>query len=346
MKVFGEDLGSRQFSQSAYIAERKQRIRQIHRPKGRFLFMIYQNLSELIGKTPTARLLRLEEKYDLKSKLFAKLEYLNPTGSAKDRAALGMINAAEKSGIIKAGATIIEPTSGNTGIAIAAIAASLGYHAIIIMPNTMSRERVLFIKGYGAEVILTDGKEGMQGAVNYALELHAKTENSFIPSQFDNFENKNAHFDTTGPELYEDLSGNIDIFVAAVGTGGTLSGVGEYLKRKNKNIKVIAAEPSASPLLSGGKAGAHKIQGIGANFIPKVLNTEIYDEVIGVDDDEAFEYARDMARCEGIGVGISSGAALAAAVKCAKKEPGKNIAVILPDGIDRYLSTKLVDFED
>ncbi len=308
--------------------------------------MIYENLSEIIGKTPIIRLLRIEEKYNLTSKIYAKLEYLNPTGSAKDRAALAMINAAEKSGIIKKGATIIEPTSGNTGIAIAAIAASRGYRAVIVIPNTMSKERILFIKAYGAEVVLTDGKLGMAGAVDYALNLKEKTENSFIPSQFDNPNNKYAHFDTTGPEIYDDLLGDIDIFVAAVGTGGTLSGVGEYLKSKDKNIKIIAAEPSASPLLSGGKAGAHSIQGIGANFIPKVLNAEIYDEVICVEDEEAFSYARDMARCEGIGVGISSGAALSAAIKTAKKEPGKSIAVLLPDGIDRYLSTKLVDFED
>ncbi len=308
--------------------------------------MIYENLSEIIGKTPIVRLHRLEEKYGIKSKIYAKLEYMNPTGSAKDRAALYMINAAEKSGIIKAGATIIEPTSGNTGIAIAAIAASRGYRAVIVMPDTMSRERILFIRAYGAEVHLTDGKLGMKGAIDYAIKLHKETENSFIPSQFDNIENKNSHFLTTGPEIYQDLDGNIDIFVAAVGTGGTLSGTGEYLKSRNKNIKVIAAEPSASPLLSGGKAGPHAIQGIGANFIPEILNRNIYDEVVTVDDEEAFSYAGDMAKYEGIGVGISSGAALAAAIKTAKKYEEKNITVLLPDGIDRYLSTKLVECED
>ncbi len=304
--------------------------------------MVYENLSDLIGKTPVLRLSRLEEKYKLKCKLYAKLEYLNPTGSSKDRAALQMINAAERSGIIREGAVIIEPTSGNTGIALSAIAASRGYRAIIVMPDTMSKERQLFIRAFGAEVHLTDGKLGMAGAIDYAKKLHAETPNSFIPSQFDNIENKMAHVLTTGPELYDDLQGDIDIFVAAVGTGGTLSGVGEYLKSRNKEIKVIAVEPSASPLLSEGKSAPHKIQGIGANFIPQILNTEIYDEVITVDDEEAYSLTREIAHCEGIGVGISSGAALAAAIKAAKKEEGKSIAVLLPDGIDRYLSTDLL----
>ena len=305
--------------------------------------MIYENVTELIGKTPLMRLHSIEKAYGLKAKLYAKLEYLNPTGSAKDRAALQMIKAAEESGEIKKGAVIIEPTSGNTGIALASIAAARGYRAIIVMPDTMSKERRLFIEAYGAEVHLTDGNLGMAGAIAYANELHEKTENSFIPSQFDNEENKRAHLLTTGPEIYEDLGDSLDIFVATVGTGGTLSGCGEYLKSKNKNIKVIATEPASSPLLSGGCAASHKIQGIGANFIPKILNTEIYDEVITVSDSDAYKFAKEIARIEGIGVGISSGAALFAAIKAATKNEGKTIAVLFPDGVDRYLSTDLFD---
>lgn len=305
--------------------------------------MIYEGLSGLIGKTPLLRLKRLEERYGLKCKLYAKLEYLNPTGSAKDRAALQMINAAEAAGKIKEGAVIIEPTSGNTGIAIAAIAASRGYKAIIVMPDTMSRERILFIKAYGAEVHLTDGKLGMAGAISYANELHERTENSFIPSQFDNVENKRAHLLTTGPEIYADLGDELDVFVAAVGTGGTLSGTGEYLKSKNPDIKVIAVEPSESPLLSGGSAAPHKIQGIGANFIPKILNTEIYDRVITSSAADAYALAREAARLEGIGVGISSGAALFGAIEAAKELSCGCVAVLLPDGVDRYLTTDLFD---
>lgn len=288
---------------------------------------------------------KLKKEFSLLSDLYLKLEYLNPTGSAKDRAALGMIISAERDGKLKPGGTIIEPTSGNTGIALAAIAASRGYRAIIVMPSSMSRERQLFIKAYGAEVVLTDAALGMSGAIQRAEELKRDIENSFIPSQFDNFENKNAHFSTTGPEIYEALSGKVDVFISAVGTGGTISGVGEYLKSKNPGVKVIAVEPKESPLLSGGTAAPHKIQGIGANFIPKVLNTDIYDEIITVSADEAYEAVRSASRLLGLGVGISSGAALSAAIAVAKRPEmnGKNIVVLLPDGIDRYLSTDIFD---
>ncbi|MBQ9071300.1 MAG: cysteine synthase A [Clostridia bacterium] len=306
---------------------------------------IYNTVEELIGKTPIVRLHKIEEKYNLKAKLFAKLEFFNPTGSAKDRAALGMILAAEKCGLISNGGTIIEPTSGNTGIALAAIAASRGYQAIIVMPSTMSRERQLLIKAYGARVELTDGAKGMAGAIERANQLHLEIENSFIPSQFDNNENKNAHFATTGPEIYETLDGKIDVFVAAVGTGGTLSGVGEYLKSKLPEVKIVAVEPAESPLLSGGAAAPHKIQGIGANFIPSVLRRDIYDEVVCVSSEEAYKEARDTASLIGIGLGISSGAALAAAIKLAEREEnaGKSIVTLFPDGVDRYLSTDLFD---
>ena len=306
---------------------------------------IYNNIEELIGNTPLIKLDKLKTSLGLSADVYAKLEYLNPTGSAKDRAALGMILSAEHDGTLRSGGTIIEPTSGNTGIALAAIAASRGYKAIIVMPSTMSRERQLFIKAYGAEVVLTDGALGMAGAIDKARELHNKIENSFIPSQFDNFANKNSHFDTTAPEIYNALDGNIDAFVSAVGTGGTISGVGEYLKSRNENIKVIAVEPNESPLLSGGTAAPHKIQGIGANFIPALLNKDIYDEVITASADEAYEAVRSVSRHVGLGIGISSGAALSAAIKLAKRPEmkGKNIVVLFPDGIDRYLSTDLFD---
>ena len=306
---------------------------------------VYNNIEELIGNTPMLKLDKLKEKHNLSADIYAKLEYLNPTGSAKDRAALGMIIAAENDGRLKPGGTIIEPTSGNTGIALAAIAASRGYKAIIVMPSSMSRERQLFIKAYGAEVVLTDAALGMAGAIAKANELNEKIENSFIPSQFDNNENKNAHFVTTGPEIYDALDGNIDVFISAVGTGGTISGVGKYLKEKNPDVKIIAVEPAESPLLSGGKASAHKIQGIGANFIPSVLDRDIYDEVITVYATEAYEAVKEVSGLLGLGIGISSGAVLSAALKVSLREDmaNKSIVVLLPDGIDRYLSTDLFD---
>ena len=306
---------------------------------------VYNNIEELIGNTPMLKLDKLKEKHNLSADIYAKLEYLNPTGSAKDRAALGMILAAENDGALKPGGTIIEPTSGNTGIALAAIAASRGYKAIIVMPSSMSRERQLFIKAYGAQVILTDAKGGMAAAIEKANELHKNIENSFIPSQFDNYANKNAHFITTGPEIYEALDGNVDVFISAVGTGGTISGVGEYLKSKNGNIKIVAVEPAESPLLSGGAAAPHKIQGIGANFIPSVLNRDIYDEIVTVSAEEAYYSVRLASKLLGLGVGISSGAAIHAAISVAKRPEMKNkrIVALLPDGIDRYLSTDLFD---
>ena len=306
---------------------------------------VYNTIEELIGNTPIIKADKLKSELSFDANLYLKLEYLNPTGSAKDRAALGMILAAEECGNLKPRGTIIEPTSGNTGIALAAIAASRGYKAIIVMPSSMSRERQLFIKAYGAEVVLTDAKYGMAGAIEKAKALHETIENSFIPSQFDNIYNKNAHFSTTGPEIYDSLDGNIDAFVSAVGTGGTISGVGEFLKEKNESIKVVAVEPTESPLLSGGAAAPHKIQGIGANFIPDVLNKDIYDEVITVSADEAYDAVRLVSKSLGLGVGISSGAALVGAISLAKRSDmkNKNIVVLLPDGIDRYLSTDLFD---
>ena len=306
---------------------------------------VYNNIEELIGNTPMLKLDKLKQKHNLSADIYAKLEYLNPTGSAKDRAALGMIIAAENDGRLKPGGTIIEPTSGNTGIALAAIAASRGYKAIIVMPSSMSRERQLFIKAYGAEVVLTDANGGMAGAIEKANELNKTIENSFIPSQFDNIENKNAHYETTGPEIYDALDGAVDVFISAVGTGGTISGVGKYLKEKIPNVRIIAVEPSESPLLSGGTASAHKIQGIGANFIPSVLDCDIYDEVITVSAPEAYEAVKEASVLLGLGIGISSGAALCAALKVSAREEtaNKNIVVLLPDGIDRYLSTDLFD---
>lgn len=306
---------------------------------------VYNNIEELVGNTPILKLDKLKKKHNLSADIYAKLEYLNPTGSAKDRAALGMILAAEKDGKLKPGGTIIEPTSGNTGIALAAIAASRGYKAIIVMPSSMSRERQLFIKAYGAEVVLTDASAGMAGAIAKANELNKKIENSFIPSQFDNNENKNAHFMTTGPEIYDALNGKVDVFISAVGTGGTISGVGKYLKERNPEIKIIAVEPAESPLLSGGTASAHKIQGIGANFIPSVLDRDIYDEIITVYATEAYEAVKEASGVLGLGIGISSGAALCAAMKVSLREDmaNKSIVVLLPDGIDRYLSTDLFD---
>ncbi len=304
---------------------------------------IYKSVSEMVGKTPLLQADGFAKKVGAGATIYAKLEYLNPTGSVKDRVAKAMIEDAEASGKLKKGSVIIEPTSGNTGIGLAAIAASKGYKIILTMPETMSVERRNILKAYGAEIVLTEGAKGMKGAIAKAAELAANTPDSFIPGQFVNPANPMVHFLTTGPEIYSDLGGDIDIFIASVGTGGTLSGTGKYLKSKNPNIKVIAVEPQGSPVLSEGRAGAHKIQGIGAGFVPQTLDTSIYDEVIAVSDGDAFKYSRLFALSEGISVGISSGAALCAAVKTAlcKENAGKKIAVILPDGGDRYYSTPL-----
>lgn len=304
---------------------------------------IFHSVDELIGRTPIIELKNIEKTLELKGRLLAKLEYLNPTGSVKDRAALSMINEAEKDGSLRADSVIIEPTSGNTGIGLAAVGASRGYRVIIVMPDSMSMERRILMKAYGAELVLTDGKKGMKGAIEEAERLAAEIPHSFIPAQFDNPANAKAHYDTTGPEIWEDTEGKTDIFVAGAGTGGTVTGTGRYLKEKNPDIKVVAVEPASSPVLSGGKSGTHGIQGIGAGFIPKVLDTGIYDEVAAVKDREAYEAARLIGKTEGILVGISSGAALHAAIELAKRNEneGKNIVVLLPDTGDRYLSTVL-----
>lgn len=304
---------------------------------------IYTSIEELIGGTPLLALKNFGK--DLPANIIAKLEYLNPAGSAKDRVAREMIADAEAKGILKKGDTIIEPTSGNTGIGLAAIAAAKGYRAIIVMPETMSEERKLLMKAYGAELVLTEGAKGMKGSIEKAEELAAKIPHSFIPAQFENPANPAAHRKTTGPEIWRDTDGKINIFVAGVGTGGTITGVGEYLKAKNPEIKIIAVEPASSPLLSKGIAGSHKIQGIGANFVPKTLNTDIFDEIIPVEAEDAFEKGRLIAKTEGILVGISSGAALHAAAEVAKREEnhGKNIVVLLPDTGDRYLSTEMFE---
>lgn len=304
---------------------------------------IYTSAEQLIGKTPLLELTHIEKQLYLNAKILAKLEYFNPAGSVKDRVAKAMIDDAEKRGKLKKGSVIIEPTSGNTGIGLSLVAAARGYRIIIVMPETMSVERRQIMKAYGAELVLTDGAKGMAGAIEKADELSKEIPDSFVAGQFVNPANPMAHFDTTGPEIYEDTDGNVDIFVASVGTGGTITGVGEYLKSKNPNIKVVAVEPSSSPVLSGGKAGAHGIQGIGAGFVPNVLNTEIYDEVIAVSDDDAFKTGKLIGRSEGVLVGISSGAAAFAAIELAKRpeNEGKNIVVLLPDTGDRYLSTPL-----
>ena len=304
---------------------------------------IYTSAEQLIGKTPLLELTHIEKQLNLNAKILAKLEYLNPAGSAKDRVAKAMIDDAEKSGKLKKGSVIIEPTSGNTGIGLALVAAARGYRIIIVMPETMSVERRQIMKAYGAELVLSDGAKGMAGAIEKADELAAEIPDSFVAGQFVNPANPKAHFDTTGPEIYEDTDGNVDIFVASVGTGGTITGVGEYLKSKNPNIKVVAVEPASSAVLSGGKAGAHGIQGIGAGFVPEVLNTEIYDEIIAVPDDDACKTGKLIGRSEGVLVGISSGAAAFAAIELAKRpeNEGKNIVVLLPDTGDRYLSTPL-----
>ena len=304
---------------------------------------IKQEITEIVGNTPLLRMKRLEEKKQMKAAILAKLEYLNPTGSVKDRAALYMIRDAEEKGLLRAGGTIIEPTSGNTGIGLAAIAAAKGYQVILTMPETMSQERRNMLKAYGARLVLTEGSLGMAGAVAKAEELHREIPGSIIAGQFDNPANARAHRETTGPEIWRDTEGRVDILVAGVGTGGTLTGTGEYLKEKNPAIQVVAVEPQASPLLSRGRSGSHGIQGIGANFIPQVLNRDIYDQVIAVGDKDAINWAKAIAKNEGILVGISSGAAMYAAARLAEIEEnaGKNIVVILPDSGDRYYSTAL-----
>lgn len=304
---------------------------------------IYDSVEQLIGSTPIVRLNNLKEKLGLKANLLAKVECFNPAGSVKDRVALNMINEAEKSGALKKGGTVIEPTSGNTGIGICAIAAARGYKAIIVMPDTMSKERMQLISAYGAELILTDGSLGMAGAIKKAEEIKAETNNSIIAGQFVNPANWQAHFKTTGPEIYDATKGNIDFFVAGVGTGGTVTGVGKYLKSKISSIKIVGVEPDASPVLSGGKAGPHKLQGIGAGFIPEVLDKDILDEVMTVSAEDAFETGRILCQSEGLLCGISSGAALYAAIVLAKKEENKdkNIVVLLPDTGERYLTTEM-----
>ncbi|MBE6347971.1 MAG: cysteine synthase A [Spirochaetaceae bacterium] len=307
------------------------------------MMALYKSADELIGNTPLLELSHLEKKFNLKAKIFAKLEYFNVTGSIKDRVAKSMIIEAEKSGILKPNSVIIEPTSGNTGIGLASVGTSRGYKVIIVMPETMSKERRQLIKAYGAELVLTDGSKGMNGAIEKAEELAKEIPNSFIAGQFTNPANPAIHRDTTGPEIWKDTEGKIDILVAGVGTGGTITGIGEFLKSKNPKIKIVAVEPASSPVLSKGIAGSHKIQGIGAGFIPKVLNTKIYDEIIPINDEDAFETGRLLGQTEGILIGISSGAALSAALKLANQDEnaGKNIVVILPDTGDRYLSTAL-----
>lgn len=306
---------------------------------------IYKNVQELIGKTPLMEVENIEKMLDLKAKLLVKLEYLNPAGSVKDRVAKNMIATAEQDGRLKPGATIIEPTSGNTGIGLASIAAPRGYKLILTMPETMSVERRNILKAYGAEIVLTEGAKGMTGAIEKAKELAEQISGSFLAGQFDNPSNPAAHRISTGPEIWEDTDGNVDIFVAGVGTGGTITGVGEYLKEKNPSVKIVAVEPSDSPVLSKGKAGSHKIQGIGAGFVPTVLNTQVYDEIVPITAEESFETAKLFAHKEGILVGISSGAALYAGIEQAKREEnaGKTIVVLFPDSGDRYYSTPLFE---
>ena len=304
---------------------------------------IYTSADQLIGKTPLLELTHIEKKLGLKAKILAKLEYFNPAGSVKDRVAKAMIDDAEEKGLLKPGSVIIEPTSGNTGIGLAAVAAARGYRIIIVMPDTMSVERRQLMKAYGAELVLSEGAKGMKGAIAKADELAASIPDSFIPGQFVNPANPKAHFETTGPEIYADTDGKVDIFVAGVGTGGTITGVGEYLKSKKPEVKVVAVEPATSPVLSKGTAGAHKIQGIGAGFVPKVLDTGVYDEIIPVANEDAFAVGKQIGKAEGVLVGISSGAAAWAAIELAKRpeNEGKTIVVLLPDTGDRYLSTPL-----
>ena len=304
---------------------------------------IYTSADQLIGHTPLLELTHLEKKYGLKARLLGKLEYLNPAGSVKDRIARAMIDDAEVKGLLKPGSVIIEPTSGNTGIGLASVAAASGYRVIIVMPETMSVERRQLMKAYGAELVLTEGSKGMSGAIAKAEELAREIPGGFVHGQFVNAANPKAHFETTGPEIYEDTDGKVDYFVAGVGTGGTITGVGQYLKSRNPEVKVVAVEPKSSAVLSTGVAGAHKIQGIGAGFVPQVLDTRVYDEIIPVENDDAFALGKEMGRSEGVLVGISSGAALWAAIEIAKRpgSEGKTIVVLLPDTGDRYLSTPL-----
>lgn len=306
---------------------------------------VYQSATELIGRTPLLEVKRVEEKHSLQARLLVKLEYFNPAGSVKDRIGLAMIRDAEERGLIKPGATLIEPTSGNTGIGLASVAASRGYKLILTMPETMSVERRNILKAYGAQVVLTDGSKGMSGAIAKAKELVEEIPGAFLPGQFDNPANPKAHYETTGPEIWEDTDGQVDYFLAGVGTGGTLTGTGRYLKEKNPNLKLIAIEPATSPVLSEGHGGSHKIQGIGAGFVPKVLDTKLYDEIITVDNEKPFETAKELAHLEGILVGISSGAALYAALQVAQRPEaeGKTIVALLPDSGDRYYSTALFE---
>jgi cysteine synthase A len=308
--------------------------------------MIFQNASELIGRTPLLRLNNIEKKFKLNVNLYAKVEFFNPTGSVKDRIALSMIETAERQGKLQRDSVIIEPTSGNTGIGLASVCAAKGYKCILVMPENMSSERIKLIKAYGAEVVLSPAKLGMKGSVEKVEELSKTYENSFIPSQFDNPSNPEIHYKTTGPEIYKSTNKKVDIFVAGFGTGGTISGVGKYLKEMSKNIKIIGVEPQDSPLLTKGKAGPHKIQGIGANFVPKTLDRKYIDEILTASNEESYEYSRIVGKYEGILVGISSGAALSAAIKMAQRNEnnGKNIVVLFPDSGDRYLSTELFNF--
>lgn len=304
---------------------------------------IYKNIEELIGKTPLLELTHLEEIHNLDARVLAKVEFLNPGGSAKDRVAKKMVEDAEAKGILKAGATIIEPTSGNTGIGLAVMAAARGYRAIIVMPDSMSMERRLLMSAFGAELVLTEGAKGMAGAIAKAEELAKEIPGAFIPGQFDNPANPKAHYESTGPEIYEDTDGKVDIFVAGIGTGGTITGVGRYLREKNPDVQIIGVEPASSPLLTEGRAGSHGLQGIGANFVPSILDTKLYNEIIPVKEEEAYAAGRAVAQKEGLLVGISSGAAIHAALEVAKRpeNKGKNIVVLLPDTGDRYLSTPM-----